>query len=195
MGYFNYKMDYNDDHYNAMFQSLINKLPNSNEKESIKQLFFEILNNTIDYYEVYLLLGIVKFDESKLLGNKLTIPIIKRINIHFDVVDNTELNAYIFDEIKTKLLKYFKAEELNTTTFSMYIKGIIKADFIMNENFFSINKIEYYEMPSNFNLIRYLILSSRKMLYDNMHSSDLRMATSPLKLILDSKYNDILKRM
>lgn len=195
MSYFNYKLDYNDDHYNGMFQSMINKLPNPNDKESIKQLFFEMLNDAIDYYEVYLLLGIEKFDESKLIGKKLTIPIIKRINIHFDVIDNTDLNTYVFEEIKKRLLKYFKEEVLNNTTFNMYIKGIVKAEFISRENKYSFDLIDHYELPANFNLLRYLILSSRQHLYNNMNASDLRLAISPLKLILDKNYHEILKRM
>ena len=188
MTYFKYNMNHSDEHYFQSFQAQIDKLENPNDKDSIKQLLFDKLQFAIEYYVVYLVQDYESIDQSLLLGNKMTVPLIKKINKHFEILNSIELNNFIFNSIEERLNKYIPIEQQNSIVYRTYLKGILKLDFIMNEQWY-----DSFDGIYNYNLLKYLIIKSRYILADNIHSSYLKDARSPLKLILDQNNTEFLK--
>lgn len=188
MTYFKLNLGYSEEDYYKAFQSQIDKLDNPHDKESIKQLLFDNLHHSIEYTIVYLLQDFEVFDKKHLIEAKMTIPMVKKINSHFEIVDSVELNKYVFNTIEERLNKYISFEQQNSIEYRTYLKGILKQDFIMSEHWY-----DSFDGIYNYNLLKYLIIKSRYILADNVHSSYLKNVKSPLKLILDKNNAEFLK--
>ena len=176
-----------EDYYKA-FQYEIDKLDNPNDGESIKQLLFNKLHRSIEYTIEYLLQDFEVFDKKFLVQPRTTIPMIKKINSHFEIVDSVELNKYVFNTIEERLNKYISIEQQNSIEYRTYLKGILKQDFIMSEQWY-----DSFDGIYNYDLLKYLIVKSRNILAHNVFTPFSKNTKCPLKLILDKNYAEFLK--